>query len=84
VEKQTGRPVALLDGPPFPTGMSHVFTSFLSLSNGRTAGFNGPNPITYSDMKAWVELTGTPLSPREVGAIKLLDATYIRIMTSDG
>tara|TARA_R110002153_G_scaffold58228_1_gene159727 strand:+ start:566 stop:760 length:195 start_codon:yes stop_codon:yes gene_type:complete len=64
--------------------MSYLFTSFLSLSQGRSGGMNGPNPITYPDIKAWVELTGNPLSPREVGTIKLLDATYIRIMTSDG
>jgi hypothetical protein len=41
-------------------------------------GFNGPNTISYQDIKAWSDLTGTPLDEREVEAIKAIDATYMR------
>jgi len=50
------------------------------LSSGRTAGFSGANPITFEQIKAWKELTGEPLSPRDVEAIKSLDAVFVRVM----
>jgi len=49
------------------------------LSNSRTQGFSGPNPITYEQIKAWKELTETPVEPREVGAIKSVDTVYMRV-----
>tara|TARA_R110002020_G_scaffold118687_1_gene271135 strand:+ start:742 stop:885 length:144 start_codon:yes stop_codon:yes gene_type:complete len=45
-------------------------------------GFSGPNPITYSEIKAWKELTHTPLYPWEIEAVKLLDVQYVRVMNS--
>jgi len=42
----------------------------------------GIGPITYTEIKSYVELTGNFLSPDEVRLIKRLDATYIRIMNS--
>jgi len=50
------------------------------LSTGRTAGFSGPNPITFEQIKAWKELTGEVLSTRDVEAIKALDTVYIKVM----
>jgi hypothetical protein len=41
---------------------------------------SGPNPITYQEIKAWKELTQTPLSAREVEAVKRLDLVYMRVM----
>lgn len=84
VEKQTGKSLEDLDGPPFPSGMVELWLSFLSISFGRTSGFNGPNPISYPDILAWLELTGNTLSPREVETLKMIDSVYIRIMTNDG
>jgi hypothetical protein len=40
-------------------------------------GFSGPNPITYDQIKAWKELTNTPLSSWEVEAIKRVDVIYM-------
>jgi hypothetical protein len=59
--------------------MSHVWSAFITLSNSRTSGFSGPNPITYEQIKAWKELTETPVSPWEVAAIKRLDTVYMGI-----
>ena len=59
--------------------MSHVWSAFISLSNSRTAGFSGPNPITYEQIKAWKELTDTPLNARDVEAIVRIDAVYMRV-----
>mgnify|MGYP001285529195 CR=1 FL=1 len=59
--------------------MSHVWSAFVALSNSRTMGFSGPNPITYNEIKAWKELTDTSVSSRDIEAIKLVDVVYMGI-----
>jgi len=59
--------------------MAHVWSAFIALSNSRTMGFSGPNPITYNEIKAWKELTDTPISSREVEVIKSVDVVYMGI-----
>ena len=80
VERQIGRRPEALEPPTvFPQLMSHVWSAFCRLSNSRTQGFSGPNPITYEQIKAWKELTETPVEPREVEAIKSVDTVYMRV-----
>ena len=79
VERQTGRRPIALDGPDFPALVSHIWSAFIILSNSRTAGFSGPNPITYEQIKAWKELTETIIAPWEIEAIKRLDRVYMGI-----
>jgi len=80
VERQIGRrPEALEPPTEFPQLMSHVWSAFCVLSNSRTQGFSGPNPITYEQIKSWKELTETPIAPWEVGVIKSLDAVYMGV-----
>lgn len=38
---------------------------------------SGPLPISYTEIKAWSELTGAQPSPWEVMAVKRLDQIYI-------
>jgi len=79
VEAQTGkRPKALEDPTPFPSLMSHIWSAFCRLNSARSAGFAGPNPISYRDVKDWKELTETPLSAWEVDVIMELDQLYLR------
>jgi hypothetical protein len=78
VERQTGIRPEELNGPEFPSLVSHIWSAFISLSQSRSAGFNGPNPITYEQIKAWKDLTETPLDAREVEAVKSLDSVYMR------
>jgi len=59
--------------------VSHVWSAFISLSNSRSAGYSGPNPITYEQIKAWKELTDTPLDSRDVEAVVRIDAVYMRV-----
>ena len=83
VERQIGHKPKELEPPTeFPTLLSHVWSAFIDLNNSRTMGFSGPNPITYSEIKAWKELTHTPLCPWEIKAIKLVDVQYVRVMNS--
>jgi hypothetical protein len=80
VERQTGRRPIALEGPDFPMLVSHIWSAFILLSSARSAGFSGPNPISYEEIKTWKELTETPLDAREVEAIKRLDTVYMRVM----
>jgi len=77
VERQTGHRPKALDGPDFPLLMSHVWSAFIAISNGRSMGFSGPSPISYQDIKTWKELTDTPLSSWEIRAIKMVDSVFI-------
>jgi len=42
-------------------------------------GFSGPNPITYNEIKAWKELTDTPINYRDIVSIKRVDLVYIGV-----
>jgi hypothetical protein len=62
----------------FPNLLANVWSAFCDLSNTRSQGFSGPNPISYRDIKDYKELTDTPLSPKEVKLLVSLDAVYMR------
>jgi len=80
VERQTGRRIEALESPrDFPRLLSHVWSAFISLSNSRTSGFSGPNPITYEQILAWKQVTEQPLEPWEVEAIKRLDNIFMGV-----
>lgn len=80
VERQIGRRLEALEPPTqFPLLLRHVWSAFCCLSAKRTAGFSGPNPITYEQIKAWKELTETPIEAWEVEAIMQLDQVYMRV-----
>ena len=77
VQKQTGREMPELEGPPFPQALVHVWSAFIDLSQCRSVGFSSPNPISYSEIRAYMETTMTPLSPIEVQAVRELDTAYL-------
>ena len=80
VERQTGRKVEALESPTdFPRLLSHVWSAFISLSNSRTSGFSGPNPITYEQIVAWKQITEYPLLAWETEVIIRLDKTYLGV-----
>lgn len=79
VERQIGRKPPELEGPKFPELVSHVWLAFVSLSNSRTSGFSGPDPITYEQIKAWKELTNNEVSSRDVAAIMSVDRVFMRV-----
>jgi len=79
VERQTGFTPKALDNPTeFPSLLMYIWSAFCSLNSARTAGFSGPNPITYTEIKAWKELTDTPLGPWDIQVLKRLDQVFIR------
>lgn len=84
VERQTGRKLKELQGPDFPNLLSDLWSAFLALNNSRSMGANTANPINYTEIKAFVDLTDTPLIPRDIEVIKRLDQKYLEVMNSDG
>ncbi len=83
VERQTGRRPIGLDGPKFPNLMGHVWSAFLCLHGSRSFGFAGPNPITYLEVKAFMDTTGAILSGRDVEAIMELDKAFLKIRAKE-
>lgn len=77
--KQLGRStedVGLVDVTGLPGGCEFVWDVFSELNITRQAGF-APNPITYQEILAWVQLTGLMLEPWEVSALKQLDVAFL-------
>jgi len=44
---------------------------------------SGPLPITYQDMKAYMEVTGSKLTKVDVELIKKLDDVYLEILSQN-
>lgn len=66
-----------LKEPPLLKAVSHLWEWFQLLNLARTGnGFNA-NALSYTEIKAWSDLTENKLAAWEVTAIKLLDNIYI-------
>jgi hypothetical protein len=66
--------------PDFPEVFGVVWEKFLDISSSRSVGFQGPLPISYSDMYYWSKITGWKLAPWEIKVIKRLDAVWHKVM----
>lgn len=64
-------------GPELPRGVVGVWNAFAQLSAGRGGGGFGAGSITFSEIEAFVRLTGHTLDPWEVDAIRRLDDLYL-------
>lgn len=64
------------DEPDVPPGAELVWKHYCKLAAKRTAGFSSPNPITYSEVRAYIELTGVVLRSDEIEAIMLIDDAW--------
>jgi len=78
IEEQTGVTPKELEEVQFPTLVQHIWSAFVNLSDTRTTGFSGANPLTYTEIQAWMNLTNTQLSSRDIEAIHKLDRAYMR------
>lgn len=81
VAKITGKTPDELVAPDFPDLLLYLWEAFLDLHKGRSYGMNGGNPLTWSDIAAWCNLTGIVLSSWEVTTIKALDMAWVAAMS---
>lgn len=80
IQRQTGVvPEELIPPCEFPPLLSRLWSAFLRLSNRRKAGLSGPEPINYSEIKAYAELTNRKFSSWEIDAITEIDNVYLRV-----
>jgi hypothetical protein len=80
VRKTLGRPPDGLVGPPFPERLAYLWSAFLSIHSGRTYGAMAPNPLSWVDIKAWNDLMSADMTEWEIGVIKALDTTWLRVV----
>jgi hypothetical protein len=78
IEQQTG----VYPGPEFevPLEISYLWGYFMDLNSTRGGGW-GAAPITYSELYAWMVLTGVEISPWEVGILKEMDNAFLTTVT---
>jgi len=57
--------------------MELVWGYFIQLHNARTSNGFGSNPISYSEIQAWNNLTDSGVTPLDVKIIKRLDIVYL-------
>jgi hypothetical protein len=56
---------------------AHVWGWFWQLSQRRTAGFDSPNPISWTEIQAWRELTRAMILPEEIDLILMMDSAWL-------
>jgi len=80
VERQTGvTPKELKNPTEFPILLRHLWFAFVRLSKRRTSGFSGPDPLTPTFVKDWLDLSEEELRPWEVEAIFALDDKFMEV-----
>jgi hypothetical protein len=77
IEETTGIRDESLNLPPFPSAVQHLWEWFQELQTARTGNGMGMNPITFSEIHAWMQLTARLVHPWEVRALKELDQAYL-------
>jgi hypothetical protein len=83
VAKTLGRKPAALIGPPLPERADYLWQMFHDLHSGRSYSSGGPNPLSWSDIKAWDDLMEVGLKDWEVRVIKALDSLWLRVNGED-
>lgn len=79
VQKQTGRvPKELEQLVELPEACELAWVWFTDLHNSRTDGFNGFNPIAFTEIKAYFDLKKIDPTDREVTLIKRFDVVFLQ------
>lgn len=60
-----------------PEELGYLWNVFVKLGRTRGRGGFGPAPITFSEMRAYCQMTGDDLLPWEVEVIRDLDDAYL-------
>ncbi|TDK38611.1 hypothetical protein E2F50_00145 [Rhizobium deserti] len=63
--------------PALPAGGDILWTWFSDLHAARRYGMNGPDPLAFSDIRAYFELYRIPAEPHHVSILRAMDGTYL-------
>lgn len=78
IQDQLGETLEELIPPPFPDLLSGYWEDFLELHSARGNSDVGPNPISFSEIKAWADVTSREVSQRGLTCIRTLDRLYLK------
>lgn len=66
-----------LIGPPVPPVALSAWQAFDDLHAARPMSAQGVTPISYTELDAYVRLTGAPLTPLDVQLVRVIDDAYL-------
>jgi len=69
--------------PEIPYCLQHVWDWFWELNSGRPSGFNGPEPLTYSEIQSWKNVKEILVRDFEIDIIKYLDTLYLNHINAE-
>ncbi|WP_419773338.1 phage tail assembly chaperone [Haemophilus seminalis] len=78
IEQQLGITPEELNNPPLNIAVGYLLEYFYAVSSSRQCGMSA-NPITFSEILAWSQLTNTSLARWEIEVIKRLDILWLNI-----
>ncbi|QCM09093.1 hypothetical protein CFBP6625_01025 [Agrobacterium tumefaciens] len=61
-----------------PAGAELLWRWFNDLSQCRTFGFSGPDPIQYTAIDAYARVNRWPIAPHHVAILMAMDAVFLR------
>lgn len=70
-------PEELANEPDIPESAAHVWHYFIQLNRARGSNGFGANPLSYTEIKNWCELSGIRLEQWELDAIVEMDSAFI-------
>lgn len=64
--------------PPFPAALAYLWRAYLRLRRRCGSGFSGPQPVGWTEIYAFAQLSGIVLAPWEIDLIEAVDDLYLR------
>lgn len=78
VQAKTGKVDELIaEAPDLPDGLAPLWRDFLELHDSRGSNGWGPSRITYADLRAYSDMTGTTLEAWEIEALRKADSVWL-------
>jgi hypothetical protein len=71
------------EAPPFPEVVAYLWGWFNEIIAGVPAGGMGPQVMTWSDLRAWADLTGEAVEPWEARALVRLGITRASVLSEE-
>jgi len=76
-------PEELANEPDIPKSVAHVWDYFIQLNRARGSNGFGANPLSYTEIKNWCQLSEIRLEQWELNAIVEIDAAFITESAKD-
>ncbi len=69
--------------PEIPEAVLHIWHYYWELRNCASYGFNGPNPLSYTDILSWLRLFQIDIPTRDLLLLLSLDREYLSFCYSE-